>query len=650
MIPGVIQCRTWAAAACLLAVLLAQGCGDRGGQPVEVALDRPLVLLVEHLEAPAAPDARAGEDQPPGQLTINGERREVLHAHPPSVLRFRMIPGPRTRLLFGAAVNPAAWKSLRGDGVQFSVAILGVDHSADPAWERQVNPRQNQEDRHWFDGDLDLGAWAGEPVIVELRTGAGPEGDEEFDWAVWSDPRLVSGPQTRETHPENLILITADTLRADHLGCYGAALPRTPHLDRLARSGAQFTRAWSQFNTTTASHCSIMTSLYGPSHGVADNLMTLHQSRLTLAELLDTEGYFCGAVTSVAHLGPDLSGLGQGFRSFSAVEGERLADDAVETATAWLERNRSGPFFLWLHLFDPHIFYDPGSEYLPARSAVNCGNWPETIRRQEELRAAELAAGGERRAYQWDAPFFMNEAMREQLQEEPRRDLPGRAYAGEVAYLDYCTGRLLASLGALGLDESTAVIFVADHGESLGEHEIYFDHRGLYDVSLHVPLLMRLPRIAGRDLLETNLVETVDILPTCCQTLGLAAPEGVQGQSLLPLLEGRAPGGLRGAVYAQHADSLAFTVFDGTWKLIVQESDQPMITASGGDELYNLDEDPGETRNLLRENREEMARLAQMLQRWLTLTSREDLPGGPMVPEEEMEKRKEKLKALGYLQ
>ncbi len=646
MIPGVIQFRV-STAACLLAALLVQGCGGRGVQPVELVIDRPLVLLAGHFQPPATPE---GEDPPPERLTIDGEWREVVHAHPPSVHRFRMVPGPQTRLLFGAAVNPAAWPLLRGDGVRFSVSVTGGSHPADPAWERLVNPRGNPEDRHWFDGDLDLSAWAGEPVTVELRTAAGPEGDEEFDWAVWSDPRLVSGPEARETHPENLVLITADTLRADHLGCYGADLPRTPHLDRLARSGAQFTRAWSQFNTTTASHCSIMTSLYGPSHGVVDNLMTLHQSRLTLAELLTAEGYYCGAVTSVAHLDPALSGLGQGFRSFNAVEHERLAEDAVTTAAAWLDRNGSSPFFLWLHLFDPHIFYDPGSEYLPRRAAVDCGNWPEIIRRQEEMRAAELAAGGRLRAYQWDGPFFMNDAMRAELLQEQRRDLPGRAYAGEVAYLDFCIGRLMALLGTLGLEESTAVVFVADHGESLGEHEIYFDHRGLYDVSLQVPLLMRLPRIAGRDLVESNLVETVDILPTCCQALGLAAPEGVQGQSLLPLLEGGAPGGLRGAVFAQHADSLAYTVSDGTWKLIAMESDQPMITASGGDELYNLAEDPGETRNLLRENPEEMVRLAQMLQRWLTLTVRDDLPDRPALPAEEMARREEKLKALGYLQ
>lgn len=648
MTPGTFQRLTGAAAACLFAAFLLQACGGGGGQPLEVVLDRPLVLLAEHFGPPAVPE---GEDSPPVRLTINGNRREVIHAHPPEKFRFRVVPGSRTRLLFGVALDPAAWEASSGDGVQFSISVMPSGAGAgDPLWERRVNPRENRKDRRWFNGELDLSRWAGAPVTVELRTDPGPEGDEAFDWAVWSDPRLVSGPAVRETHPENLILITADTLRADHLGCYGAANPHTPHLDRLARSGAQFARAWSQFNTTNASHCSIMTSLYGLSHGVNDNLMPLHMDRQTLAETLGAEGYFCGAVTSVAHLGADQSGLGQGFRTYRSVGQERRAEDSVAAAAAWLERNGGSPFFLWLHLFDPHIFYAPGSEYLPDNAVVNCGDWPAIIRRQEALRAAELAAGGKLRAHQWDDPFYMNNPMREHLLGESRRDLPGRAYAGEVAYLDYCVGRLLADLGVLGLEESTAVVFVADHGESLGEHEIYFDHLGLYDVSLRVPLLMRLPRIAGRDLLETNLVETVDILPTCCQTLGLAAPEGIQGQSLVPLLEGGAPDGLRGAVYAQHAGSQAFAVTDGTWKLITRNGDWPMVTASGGDELYNLAEDPGEMRNLLRENPEEMARLSEMLQRWLTLTTRDDLPDGPELPVDEMAKRKEKLKALGYLQ
>jgi arylsulfatase A-like enzyme len=647
MISGIFQCPIRAAAACLFLVLLCQACGS-GVQPVDVVLDRPLVLLGEHLPAPSP---RPGHDPPRGRLTINGEQRQVIQAHPPQVFRVRVVPGPQTRLLFGAAMDPGAWTGGRGDGVVFSVSITGgAGNSAEPLWERAVNPQKNANDRGWLDGDLDLAAWAGKPILIELRTGPGPDGDADFDWAVWSDPRLVSGRAQRDTHPENLILITADTLRADHLGCYGAAHPRTPHLDRLARSGAQFTRAWSQFNTTTASHCSIMTSLYGPSHGVDDNLMILDESRMTLAELLSAEGYFCGAVTSVAHLGPRQSGLGQGFRSFNAVEDERTAGQAVETAARWLERNGASPFFLWLHLFDPHIFYEPESEYLLQEAAVDCGDWPSIIRLQAQQRAADLAAGSKIRAHHWEGPFYMNQPMRDRLLTEQRRDIPARAYAGEVAYLDYCVGRLLALLGARGLEESTAVVFVADHGESLGEHEIYFDHRGLYDVNLQVPLLMRLPRIAGRKLLETNLVETVDIFPTCCQALGLAAPEGIQGQSLLPLLEGGAPGGLRGAVFAQHADSQAFAVSDGSWKLIVPQSDQPMITASGGDELYNLTEDPGEIRNLLREHPEQVARLTQMLQRWMSLTTRDDLPGRPELPLAELEKRKEKLKALGYLE
>jgi len=604
------------------------------------------VLLVDQLQLPAPSE---DQDAPPVRLTINGERREVIHAHPPTAFRFRVVPGPRTRLLFGAAVNPAAWESLRGDGARFSVAV-GRGDSLETIWEQHINPREQEEDRRWHDGDLDLSRWAGEAVVVELRTDPGTEGDATNDWAIWADPRLVSRPAERESHPESLILITADTLRADHLGCYGADVPRTPHLDRLARSGAQFARVWSQFNTTVASHCSIMTSLYGPSHGVNNNLTALDQSRQTLAEYLDAAGFYCGAVTSVAHLGADQSGLGQGFRDFNAVERERMAGDAVNTAGRWLERNGGSPFFLWLHLFDPHIFYEPGSEFLPRRPAVDCGDWPTVIREQEMLRAEQLAAGEELTAFPWDDPFFMNEPMRQVLLAVDDRHLPGRSYAGEVAYLDHCVGRLLARLGALGLGESTAVVFVADHGESLGEHEIYFDHLGLYDVSLRVPLLMRLPRIAGRDLLETNLVETVDILPTCCQTLGLAAPEGIQGQSLLPLLEGGAPAGLRGAVYAQHAGNQALTVCDGTWKLIVRMNTNPMITATGGDELYNLATDPGEQQNLLRESPEEVARLNQMLQRWLDLTSRDDLPPGPVLPVNELAKRKEKLKALGYLQ
>ena len=288
----------------------------------------------------------------------------------------------------------------------------------------------------------------------------------------------------------NVILIVVDTLRADHLGCYGSTSVRTPAADALAARGALFTRAFAHSPLTLPSHANILLGLTPNAHGVHDNsCFIVREDFLTLAEWLKARGYATGAFVGAFPVDSRF-GLVQGFDVYDDNYGtqgptdmvfvERKADAVVAKAAEWL-KGRTGPWFLWVHLFDPHQPYEP----------------PE--------------------------PFLSR--------------YPGRPYEGEVAYADSALGKLLGFLKDRGLEDRTAVIFTADHGEALGEHGETTHGYFAYNATLRVPLILALPGAKpGR--VEAN-VGHVDIFPTLCGVVGAKEPPGLQGRSLLPLVRGK---------------------------------------------------------------------------------------------------------------
>ena len=304
----------------------------------------------------------------------------------------------------------------------------------------------------------------------------------------------------REPEPEKaarpgVFLVTIDTLRADHVHCYGYDRIRTPALDLLAEQGIRFTQAFTPSPITNSSHTSIMTGLLPSSHGVSDFGVPLAAKYPTLAELLAKGGYhtaaFIGAVIlDSKNLAP---GLDRGFEfydNFPEVATtksrwgrlERRGMEVEERAESWLNTHPAGEHFVWLHFYDPHDPYEPPPPY--------------------------------------------SEIYKDRL------------YDGEIAYADSALGRFLAYLKKQGWYEGAMIVVVGDHGEGLGEH--HEDTHGifLYDSTTHVPLIVKLPneREAGRTV-EAQ-VRTTDIMPTILSLLGIAAPANLDGDSLEPLLTG----------------------------------------------------------------------------------------------------------------
>jgi arylsulfatase A-like enzyme/Tfp pilus assembly protein PilF len=344
---------------------------------------------------------------------------------------------------------------------------------------------------------------------------------------------------------ESLLLVSIDSLRADRLGYAGYAAARTPRLDGLAAGGIVFSQAATTVPLTLPAHASLMTGALPARHAVRDDGQPLGDGVVTLAEVLRAAGYRTGGFVG-SFLLDSRWGLDRGFDRYgdaleparAAEAPERRGDRVVAEALAWLDEDTQRPFFAWVHLNDPHRPYDAAEPY-----------------------RSQFAAG------------------------------PSGAYDAEVAWTDSLVGRLLDHLDRGGLGAHTWVVVVGDHGEALGEHGEEGHGFFLYEATLHVPLLVRAPQRVHAVVDEP--VSVVDVMPTVLKGLLGHVPAGAQGRDVLPRAAS-APPPPRAALSETWLPRLRFgwsellAIRDGRYKYI--QAPRP--------ELYDLVEDPGETRDL----------------------------------------------------
>lgn len=383
-----------------------------------------------------------------------------------------------------------------------------------------------------------------------------------------------------------VVLVSIDTLRADHLPAYGYAGVQTPHLDRFAQDAIVFENAYTHVPLTLPAHVSILTGLLPFEHGVRDNLGYHFESKShpTLPGLLKSKGYATGAAVS-AYVLRGGTGIGDGFDFYddkmvvpfgtdALGRVQRPGGETAAIASRWLEGVKGGPFFLFFHTYEPHAPYEP----------------PE--------------------------PFKSRYAL---------------AYDGEIAAADAVVGGLLDDLRRLGVYDRALVIVLSDHGEGLGEHGE--DEHGilLYRWALHVPLLVKLPGAARAGTRVTAPVETIDLLPTVARLVGLTAPSGLRGRSLLDA------GGEPRRIYAE-------TSYPRThlgWSELRALVDERWHYIEGARrELYDVVVDPRELANRLADQRE----LGRSRQAELGR-----LPTTLAAPSAASTADTERLAALGYL-
>lgn len=399
----------------------------------------------------------------------------------------------------------------------------------------------------------------------------------------------------------DVVLVTIDTLRADRLGSYGSASATTPNLDALAAEGVRFANAATTVPFTLPAHSSLMTGTYPPYHGVRENVGYELDARLpTLASSLAAGGWVTGGFVSTFVL-DSRWGIGRGFATYfddfdpavsasgNLASVQRDGAETVAAAVDWLDRRPPGPFFLWLHLFEPHDPYEP----------------PEPYRSRHA----------------------------------------GRPYDGEVAYADALVGRLREALEARGLFDRALVVVTGDHGEGLGQHGEGFHGFFVYDSTVRVPLIVRPPfrQLAGG--VVDAAVSHVDLLPTILEAAGRPVPEHAQGRSLVPLLLGREePPGVERQVYSE---SMYPLVHYGWAPLRSLRTRDYKLIAAPLPELYELASDPGEQVNLVQRRRRLATELAGELEAMAGRIGAADRePAGRAELDEETLSQ---LAALGYL-
>ncbi len=474
--------------------------------------------------------------------------------------------------------------------------------------------------------EIDLARWAGTTVDVLLEADAGvPAGTPPAQWprATWATPAVytrraeaASGRDRGDAgrHP-NILLVGIDTLRADAVGPRGNRPTLTPSLDRLAADSDVYPNAYTAFNITNPSFTSILTGLYGKNHGVYDLATAIAPGQTTLAQILAAQGYDTFAVISARHLGDHNTGLGRGFKTVVEAGEHLSAEMSAGAAWDWLEHAHA-PFFAWVHLFDPHTPHTPPQPYASGERPAK--------------------ASGADRVLAWQ-PF---RELGPRTFAEPVLGAQSDLYDGEVAYTDRELGRLLDGLASRGLLDDTIVVVVADHGENLGEHGIHYRHVGLWETTVHVPMMIRWPGPPGRGRIRAGLVQTVDLFPTLLRAVGIAAPVH-DGSDLAELVDEHRHG--RRAVFAEHAGGTGAMVRTERYKYFTSKGE---ALIADGAYLFDLSADPDELRNLVGSGLPVERELAEVLRLWLADRRR---PAGATEPQALSEEDRARLRALGYL-
>jgi choline-sulfatase len=399
----------------------------------------------------------------------------------------------------------------------------------------------------------------------------------------------------------NLLLITLDTTRADRIHAYGFDGIETPNLDRLAREGVLFEQAVAPAPLTLPAHSSIFTGRFPPAHGVRDNGgFFLDARETTLAERLQARGFTTGGFVG-AYVLDHKWGIAQGFQTYfddfdltkyqslSLGSVDRPGNEVADKALAWLDTVGSSRFFGWVHFYDAHSPYNP----------------PE--------------------------PFKSRYA--------------NRPYIGEIAFVDSQVGRLLAFLDEHNLTRNTVVVVMGDHGESLGEHGEGTHGFFVYQATMHVPLLMRTPYDATVGRRVSDTVRSIDILPTALELLGIASSEHLEGTSVVPLMTGsKKELGL--AAYSE----AVYPRFHFGWSdLRALTAGRYKYVAAPRPELYDLQQDPKETRNIYGERQALGDRLNQELVALEARMSASTAAAAPKPAAEVDPEARERLAALGYV-
>jgi arylsulfatase A-like enzyme len=395
---------------------------------------------------------------------------------------------------------------------------------------------------------------------------------------------------------KNIIIISVDTLRADHLGCYGYPLNTSPHIDALAADGVRFDRCFTLTPLTAPALSTMLTSLPPHKHGAKRNGIGIYRDIKTFPYYLKRYGYSTAAVISNWPLRKKLAGLHREFHSYYQVftkkryhgilNSEGHAFVVNEKALGWLRKNGGKRFFLWVHYTEPHAPYLMHEKHRFDYREVDASIYPTGTRMKKIKR-----------------------------------------YDSEIAFTDRYIGQLIAKLKDMKLYDKSLIIFLSDHGESFGEHN-YFKHgRKLYNSTMHVPFIVKLPGSNLKNTVRHDNVSLMDVAPTIFSILNMRAIPEMQGKAVLP----DDPGSLNRKIYLEtykgtvlfkrknkkyklRIKPIRYAVVEGPWKTIYNPKNKSF-------EAYVIEDDPFESKNVYRAERETLTDLQSHLQDWIKRTN-----------------------------
>lgn len=424
----------------------------------------------------------------------------------------------------------------------------------------------------------------------------------------------------RPTTP--VILVSIDTLRADHLGVYGYARPTSPHLDAFAADAVLFRRSFSHAPSTLMSHASILTSLLPPHHGASiRNERALPLEATTVTEVLHDLGYATASWNGGIQL-DRVYGLNQGFDIYESVRRQSASADSmvdredrfehqVEQAEPWIREHAGGPFFVFLHTYEVHHPYSPDQEEMNLFDEGYRGRLPDLV----SVDLLKRFGDGTQAVGEGDLEHVI------------------AAYDAEIRSMDLAFGRLVGFLKAIGIYDRALMVVTSDHGEEFGEHgRIGWHSHTLYDELLRVPLLVKLPGQRGGGRAPDGTARGIDVAPTILAALGLKPPAVFEGRNLLAAGDSPTGADLTFASRDLTEPEEETALRSPAWKLV-------------NERLYDLGHDPGEREDVAHAHPETVQELVR--RRRAVLESRPRVGSRAAEGSEELNER---LRALGYLE
>jgi len=418
----------------------------------------------------------------------------------------------------------------------------------------------------------------------------------------------------------NIVLIAIDTLSARHMGCYGYEKNTTPFMDEYAKEGVLFKSLYCQAIPTQPTFTSLYTGQYAITHGIVSHggTRTLDKSAPFFTEILQRNGYTTCAVDNLSKHKPWFVRGYEFYINPWPKESSRITCERYNArATAWLKSHASEKFFLLVHYWDPHASYIPPQRYRDLfydRDPCDPKNKSLEGQFRHPLRKS--------RKEQWFDRLMPGITDAEYIR---------AMYDSEIRYVDDGVRELLGSLEELGLTDDTLVVIFSDHGEMMYKHDIFFSHYGLYDDDIHVPLIIRWPEAKKKGIQIPHLVQHIDIAPTLLDMAGVPVPEAMEGQSLVPYLNGK----LNQPIYPflvteECSRMMKWGLRTDEYKYILaREQDyrgRPMR------ELYDLKQDPHEMKNIAQERPEMASDLEDTLEGWIAdMMKKNGLTTDPLV-------------------